>query len=631
MTDLPFAGGADTTVGPVPGYYADPSIPGFVRYWGGSAWVPGTTRPNPAEGEVLEPPRFLNRPARPAAARYVPPPAGPEPGPGVGASAGAGAGAVEAGAAGAAETAAGPSSTAGTADGTGADPRPQGAAAGAGPGETGPVYLDQTMAGASFTMAPQAELELRRRTELEARMRESDRQQSAQWGAHPFGTGGVGRGGTVPGPSAAPGPGIPALRAAPGPAAALAPAPLPGPAPAAGSGSAAAPVPRPGAAVSLDGVQRPAPSGWQADPRVQRGLLETGNSPRHVSWGVLPGQSETVADRSARKAEPATLVSAGPAQESVEGREPAEGRHPVGAEPLVEAVPAARPLPGAAPGSDSTVVAAVADAVAVPVPAAARRPGAASEPVPAGVRADERAMNTAVAGSAAVGGPTGAEPAAGGTATRRAAGRRAPAAPVAGLGRRLLARVLDTVVTTVVAAAAGVPLASSAMAHIDEKLDRATRTSSLAGHQVQVWLVDGVVVGKAAALLAVLVLAGFLFEVLPTARTGQTFGKRVLGIRVVDAGAEAARGRRSSTSSSSRPSTSPSGRTAARTPAGASAGASQRPPARPKPPTLGRSLVRWTVRQLAVATVLGLLGPLLDRAARRGWHDRAARTRVVRA
>lgn len=27
------------------GYYPDPSIPGYVRYWNGAAWVPGTSRP----------------------------------------------------------------------------------------------------------------------------------------------------------------------------------------------------------------------------------------------------------------------------------------------------------------------------------------------------------------------------------------------------------------------------------------------------------------------------------------------------------------------------------------------------------------------------------------------------------
>ncbi|MEU2396325.1 DUF2510 domain-containing protein, partial [Streptomyces sp. NPDC007369] len=27
------------------GYYPDPSIPGYVRYWNGRSWVPGTSRP----------------------------------------------------------------------------------------------------------------------------------------------------------------------------------------------------------------------------------------------------------------------------------------------------------------------------------------------------------------------------------------------------------------------------------------------------------------------------------------------------------------------------------------------------------------------------------------------------------
>ncbi|NGO71183.1 DUF2510 domain-containing protein, partial [Streptomyces boncukensis] len=42
---------------PRSGYYPDPSIPGYIRYWNGSAWVPGTSRPEPREGEPMpEPP-----------------------------------------------------------------------------------------------------------------------------------------------------------------------------------------------------------------------------------------------------------------------------------------------------------------------------------------------------------------------------------------------------------------------------------------------------------------------------------------------------------------------------------------------------------------------------------------------
>ncbi|MBO1337742.1 RDD family protein [Streptomyces sp. VRA16 Mangrove soil] len=41
---------------PREGYYPDPSIPGYVRYWNGAAWVPGTSRPAPSDGEPLPAP-----------------------------------------------------------------------------------------------------------------------------------------------------------------------------------------------------------------------------------------------------------------------------------------------------------------------------------------------------------------------------------------------------------------------------------------------------------------------------------------------------------------------------------------------------------------------------------------------
>ncbi|MFC9298744.1 DUF2510 domain-containing protein, partial [Streptomyces sp. NPDC057010] len=37
------------------GYYPDPSIPGYVRYWNGAAWVPGTSRPAPAPAPATAP------------------------------------------------------------------------------------------------------------------------------------------------------------------------------------------------------------------------------------------------------------------------------------------------------------------------------------------------------------------------------------------------------------------------------------------------------------------------------------------------------------------------------------------------------------------------------------------------
>src|SRR4051812_48610799 len=41
---------------PREGYYPDPSIPGYVRYWNGASWVPGTSRPAPKDGEPLTAP-----------------------------------------------------------------------------------------------------------------------------------------------------------------------------------------------------------------------------------------------------------------------------------------------------------------------------------------------------------------------------------------------------------------------------------------------------------------------------------------------------------------------------------------------------------------------------------------------
>ena len=94
MTAVPPSAGPETD-GPSAGYYPDPSIPGFVRYWDGLGWLPGTSRPAPGPDEVLPPPRAAARPSGPTM-RFVPPPVrggrpepesvaepatGPEPGP----------------------------------------------------------------------------------------------------------------------------------------------------------------------------------------------------------------------------------------------------------------------------------------------------------------------------------------------------------------------------------------------------------------------------------------------------------------------------------------------------------------------------------------------------------------------
>ncbi|WP_189538018.1 RDD family protein [Streptomyces roseolilacinus] len=49
---------------PEAGYYPDPSIPGYIRYWNGAAWVPGTSRPAPGEGEAVPAPPASGAPSR---------------------------------------------------------------------------------------------------------------------------------------------------------------------------------------------------------------------------------------------------------------------------------------------------------------------------------------------------------------------------------------------------------------------------------------------------------------------------------------------------------------------------------------------------------------------------------------
>ncbi|MFD8082135.1 RDD family protein [Kitasatospora sp. NPDC059722] len=508
MTDQSFAGGADTAVGPEPGYYPDPSIPGFVRYWGGSAWVPGTSRPAPAEGEVLEPPRFAaRRPGAGAGAlagvRPVPPPAParePEP-------------AASDGGGGAGERAS---------------------------GDTGPVYLDQTEGGASFVVGPRMEPVVEPAVEPVVQ----------PVGGPVFRTGGEEAGG--PGASGVSG--------------------------------------EPSMAVDA--------SGWQVDPRAQRGLMETGGAPRWVSWGVLPeapGEEEGRAGEGRTPVDEAAAVDADPVAVGAAGGPAAVLVAGVPAAPAATTsttAPASPAFPGSSASSDSLASSASSASPVSSVAVRAPERATVAEPVLAvSAPASEEPGKAAEAGAAQAPAPA---PTPAAHPQRQAAKRRRPApAPPAGLGRRLAARAVDTAVLAVVATAAGIPLGNSVSDHIQQKLDQARMASALSRHEVQVWLVDDVVVGKIAVLLGILLFVSLLYEVLPTARTGQTFGKRLTGIRVADAAA------------------SPSAAVRTRL-------------------SLGRSLLRWAVRQLSLFVPVALLWPLLDRSARRGWHDRAARTRVVR-
>ncbi|MFI8533069.1 RDD family protein [Streptomyces aquilus] len=167
----------------------------------------------------------------------------------------------------------------------------------------------------------------------------------------------------------------------------------------------------------------------------------------------------------------------------------------------------------------------------------------------------------------------------------QAAARRQASARPAGLGKRLAARLLDTVVVLGVTAVAAVPLGTKALDHVDEKIDAA----KLSGETVTVWLLDGTTSTYLGVILAVLLIFGVLYEALPTAKWGRTLGKKLLGLEVRDIeGGE--------------------------------------------PPSFGAALRRWLVYSVPGLLAIGVVGVvwgLFDKPWRQCWHDKAAHTFVA--
>ncbi|MEV6670793.1 RDD family protein [Streptomyces sp. NPDC051162] len=155
----------------------------------------------------------------------------------------------------------------------------------------------------------------------------------------------------------------------------------------------------------------------------------------------------------------------------------------------------------------------------------------------------------------------------------------------ASLGRRLLARLVDSAVLGAVVGAVAVPLWNKSADHIDAKVRQAKQS----GQTVTVWLLDGTTGPYLGIVLGVLLLAGLVYEALPTAKWGRTAGKKLCGVRVL--GIESH-----------------------------------------DTPSFGQALRRWLVYGvlgvLAVG-VLNVLWCLFDRPWRQCWHDKAARTFVA--
>ncbi|MEV3875224.1 RDD family protein [Streptomyces sp. NPDC049906] len=167
-----------------------------------------------------------------------------------------------------------------------------------------------------------------------------------------------------------------------------------------------------------------------------------------------------------------------------------------------------------------------------------------------------------------------------------AAAQAQAAARPAGWGRRLLARLLDSALIASATGAVAAPLGLRAADHLDHKIEAA----KLSGRTVTVWLLDGTTATYLGAVLAALLLAGLLFEVLPTARWGRTAGKGLLGLRVQDIEAHD----------------------------------------RPSFASALRRFLVLTVPGLLLVGLVGVVWAVFDRPWRQGWHDKAAGTFVAR-
>ncbi|MGV9271795.1 RDD family protein [Streptomyces griseosporeus] len=609
---------------PREGYYPDPSIPGYVRYWNGSAWVPGTSRPAPTDGEPLAPPPGV-RPAQPASVEETGPhffDEDPQPGP-----------------------AADPQpASAWTADrarqsgfGTDQDRRVSWGTPGAAADPRVPTDPARTPAPDSGPAQPAAPGQATGPAQLPVPGQASGPAQSPVPGQ-------------ASGPAQSPVPGQaagPAQPPVPGQASGAAPASVPGqgpgagqsfgpaqasgvaqsPVPGQGPGAAQGPVPgqsfgpaqasgggagraeagdaesspgtvvfrRPTAADAPQGDQdagtmlfRPVPSQGQGDGRGQAG---------QGTPGAAPDWPEAGSDFAAQG--PVHAGAAGPAAAAAPGPGFAAGKAAADRAAAAQGPAAATPgTPAATPGPTASQPNPAAPG---PVgPAAPATPGVPHQAAPAAASANP--LSTPVTSGPGGGQASWAQQvhqlAGAGEAEQpvspwkppvedifQAAARRQASARPAGLGRRLAARLVDTLVVTAVTSAAAVPLGLKTVDHVSEKIDAA----KLTGRTVTVWIVDGTTSVYLGVILAVLLLAGVLCEALPTAKWGRTLGKKLFRLEVRDIEAH-------------------------------------------EPPSFGAALRRWLVYSIPGLLGIGVVGVvwgLFDRPWRQCWHDKAAHTFVA--
>ncbi|MFF9451337.1 RDD family protein [Streptomyces flaveolus] len=595
---------------PREGYYPDPSIPGYVRYWNGASWVAGTSRPAPKDGEPLAPPPGVRPPApavasveetgphffdedpveepsagasqhgsrpepasawgadhtgQPGSARVAWPNAqGADPrvphartGPGGGAGADASGEAFG-------QTPAG-SAPQGQAGPTGAAPahaasptgRPATGSAGAGPAHGDPAAARSGAAGMPASGPAGVGT-------AGAGPAYGDPAAAQSADAGPAATGSAGAGQAYADPAAAQDAGDGSADGRAG---------RPGvPSGDAGIPAGGAPADAEGGAGSTFVFRRPT-AGPQAAPAADEGTITF----RAVPPRAAPGTPDA-------SAPPGTGGPGFAAGKAAAARAAVQGT--AGPQQAPAATPTALSGPQQAGGPAGS---AVPRQAAAPQPRPVQSPPqpAASAPVAVGPGGGQSSWAQQVHRLAGAGGddqpvvpwkPPVDD-------VFQAAARRQAAARPAGVGKRLAARLIDTVVLAGVTAVAAVPLGTKAIDHVNDKIDAA----KLSGETVTVWLLDGTTATYLGIVLAVLLLFGVVYEALPTAKWGRTLGKKLLGLEVRDIEAH-------------------------------------------EPPSFGAALRRWLVYSVPGLLAVGVVGVawcLFDRPWHQCWHDKAAGTFVA--
>ncbi|MFG2332281.1 RDD family protein [Streptomyces sp. NPDC048604] len=476
---------------PQAGYYPDPSIPGYVRYWNGAAWVPGTSRPAPKDGEPMPAPPASALPPAPVLASQAPAPRQAPP----------------------------------------ATPSVE---------ETGPVFLDEEPAEESRPEPASAwGADTARQTGFGG-----ERDQKVSWGAPEAADPRTPRQDPRTPADRTPADRTPADRA---PAAESSAAPgmrIAGTVP--GSGV----VPADPSGGALPGVRQTQPG-----PDAPEGTVAIRRRPSGDDGGTMtiralggPAAKAPQSPQAPQTAQPQASAAQVPAQ--AQPQAPAAGPVTTGQ--------------GGGAGSWAQQVARLSH----PEPAAPQSPHQLQQQPP-----QQLQQQPVVPWKPPVEDPF-----------LKAAQAQASARPAA-LGKRLAARLIDSVVLGALAGGAAFPFVAQALDHIADKIEAAKQS----GTTVQVWLLDGTTSVQFGIALGILLVLGVLYEALPTAKWGRTLGKKLCGLQVRDIEAH-------------------------------------------QPPAFGAALRRWLVYGvlgLLAVGVVNVLWCVFDRPWRQCWHDKAARTFVA--